>query len=103
LIDLAASSLMDGEGSTTSWVEAVATGSRFVSEKQLEEERQQLGGPPRAPVPDGPRKPLWEQLQSNRDRAEEDFKEKIRFRMPPPTSPNSHLPLSIPIHAKMQI
>ncbi|ELR20099.1 uncharacterized protein ACA1_114890 [Acanthamoeba castellanii str. Neff] len=73
---------MDGEGSTTSWVEAVATGSRFVSEKQLEEERQQLGGTPRAPVPDGPRKPLWEQLQSNRDRAEEDFKEKIRFRPP---------------------
>ncbi len=75
---------MDGEGSTTSWVEAVATGSRFVSEKQLEEERQQLGGTPRAPVPDGPRKPLWEQQQSNRDRAEQDFKEKIRFRMPPP-------------------
>lgn len=63
-------------------MEAVATGSRFVSEKQLEEERQQLGGTPRAPVPDGPRKPLWEQLQSNRDRAEEDFKEKIRFRPP---------------------
>jgi len=73
------------QAADSSWVEALATGSRFVSEKQLEEERQQLGGAAR-PVPEGPTKPLWEQLKANKDRAEEEFNELIRFRTvaPPP-------------------
>lgn len=83
-----------GEGGS-SWVETLATGSRFVSEKQLEEERQQYGGTTRAPPADGPTKPLWEQLKANKDRAEEDFQELIRFR--------TNSPIPIYLIEKLQI
>ena len=52
---------------------------RFISEKQLEEERAS-GIPQRKPAP-APAKPLFEQLRENREKADEEFQEKIKFRM----------------------
>jgi len=54
---------------------------RFISEKQLEEERAS-GIPQRKPAP-APAKPLYEQLRENREKADEEFQEKIKFRMLP--------------------
>lgn len=50
---------------------------RFISEKQLEEERA-AGIPQRKQAV--PAKPLYQQLKENRDKAEEEWKEKTKFR-----------------------
>ncbi|KAL6075865.1 Chromo domain-containing protein [Balamuthia mandrillaris] len=54
---------------------------RFISEKELEERRAQ-GGRYEYLAPTEPARPLYEQLQENRNKADEEFKERFKFRPP---------------------